>query len=183
VSTSPDTDAKPLWQLGLDHLLEANGDGTHALDRERVVSMARGMRMVGENPPYRAVSAYIGKLWDVWPYAASMTRDGWRSAYRSRTSIGRAKRWHSPLYWPDYLIEKHGLVPRTEERLIGVATLALEALGGALNADATTYVSRRRQLDAAITSLEHLRYLRTGTDESIGRRDLNPRHPQRPRRW
>src|SRR5215208_5216121 len=70
-----------LWRLGLDWLREANGGGVHPLDRDRARQLARGMRMVGEHPQYREVSRYIGHPWEPWPYAASMTRDCWRSAY------------------------------------------------------------------------------------------------------
>jgi hypothetical protein len=176
--------AKPLWKLGLDWLLEANGDGTHALDRDRARRLARGMRMVGERPPYEQVSSYIGQLWDGWPHGASMTRKCWRSVYRAKTSLGRSAHWDdTPLYDVDRLIEQHGLRPVTEVRLAAVAHDAIDALVAATQEDDTKgYLARRRELDAALTSIHHLRFLRHGSG-ALGFDDPAPQPPRRPRWW
>lgn len=176
--------AKPLWKLGLDWLVEANGSGTHPLDRKRARQLARGMRMVGEHPPYPEVSAYIAELWDGWPHAASMTRECWRSVYRAKTSLGRNTHWDdTPLYAPDWLIERHGLHPVTEVRLAAAIHDAVDALTEAARGDDTgAYLARRRGLDAALTAIHHLRFLRHGSS-ALGFEDLNPGPARRPRWW
>lgn len=140
--------------------------------------------MLGENPPFPEVSAYVGQLWAAWPHAASMTRDCWRSVYRAKTSLGRDTHWHhTPLYDPDRLIEFHELLPVTEVRLAAVAHDAVEALIGAAQGDDNpAYLRRRRELDAAVTAVHHLRYLRHGSG-ALGFEDPSPEPPRRPRWW
>lgn len=175
---------KPLWELGLDWLVEANGGGTHPLDRERARQLARGMRMVGESPKYEEVSAYIGELWAGWPHAASMTRECWRSVYRAKTSLGRNAHWHdTPLYDADRLIESHALDPVTEVRLAAVAHNAVDALfEAAQGGDTNAYLARRHELQAVLTAVHHLRFLRHGSG-ALGFEDPDPEPPRRPRWW
>ena len=155
----------PLWRLGLDWLLECNGEGTHYLDRERARKLARGLRMVGERPPLREVGRYADELWDVWPHAARMVRETWRGVDRAKTSVGRDTHWlRTPLFVPDFLIDKHGLSPGIEERLAAVARDAADALVRAAGeADAAAYLDRRRELAAAAIVAQHLRFLRHGS--------------------
>lgn len=176
--------SKALWQLGLDWLAECVGDSTHPNDRRRARELARGMRTVGERPEYRAVSAYISELWRVWPHSASMVRSCWRSVYRAKTSLGRGRGWYqTSLYVPDMLIEQHGLRPLTEERLAALAHEALDAfLVAAQDHSTAGYIDRRRELDAALTAIEQLRYLRHGTGV-FGVPDYNPEPARRPKWW
>jgi hypothetical protein len=176
--------AKPLWQHGLDWLVDTVDRSTHPLDRERARKLARGMRMVGEHPPYREVSAYVGKLWDGWPHTASMVRECWRSVYRAKTSLGRDRHWHTtPLFQPDRLIEQHELRPVTEVRLAAVLHGAVDALLLAAQGDDTdAYLTRTRDLDAALIAVRHLRFLRHGS-AALGFQDLNPEPARRPRWW
>jgi hypothetical protein len=175
---------KPLWQLGLDWLVDTVGGSTHWLDRERARQLARGMRMGGERPSYREVSAYIGELWPDWPHTASMVRESWRGVYCAKMSLGRDSHWdNTPLYGPDWLIEHHGLQPVTEVRLAAVAHDALDALLQAAQEDDTAaYVARQRALDASLTAVHHLRFLRHGSG-ALGFKDWNPERPRRPRWW
>jgi hypothetical protein len=175
---------KPLWQHGIDWLKEVNGGATHPLDRERALKLARGMRMVGEHPPYREVSAYVGQLWDRNPNAASMVRTTWRSVYRARTSIGRGSRIHTtPLYQPDRLIDRQGLRPVTEVRLAQVAHEALQALlTAAEDGDRPGYAVRERELNAALTAVRHLRFLRYGRP-TLGYDERDDDPARRPRWW
>jgi hypothetical protein len=142
------------------------------------------MRMLGEHPAYREVSAYIGQLWDGWPHAASMTRTSWRSIYRAKTSLGRNNHWNdTPLYDPDRLIECHGLEPVSEVRLASVGRDAVDALVEAAHGDDTgLYLARKRELDAALVAVHHLRFLRQGSG-ALGFQDPNPEPPRRPRWW
>jgi hypothetical protein len=176
--------SKALWQFGLDWLVDAIGGSTHWKDRERATRLARGMRMVGEHPEYRVVSAYISQLWRGWPQSASMVRECWRSVYRAKTSLGRKQGWYqTSLYVPDMLIEQHGLRPLTEERLAAVAHEALDAfLAAAQDHDTAGYVERRKELDAALTAISQLRYLRHGSDV-FGFPDYNPEPARRPKWW
>jgi hypothetical protein len=178
----PDPTEKPLWQLGLDWLFETIGGSTHPLDRARARRLARGMRMLGEHPPFRAVSAYVGELWRSWPQTASMVRTCWRSVYRARTSLGRDLNWeNTPLYEPDLLIERHGIDRVTEVRLGAVAQRALDAfLEAAAEADADAYIARRHELDAALTAVHHLRFLRHGS-QALGLKVIPAEPPRRPR--
>lgn len=170
-----DLQPKPLWQLGLDWLRDANGHGTHPLDRDRARKLVRGMRMLGEDPRYADVSAYVAERWSGWPHAASMTRKSWRSVYRTTTRLGREPRWDTPLYQPDRLIERHDLQPVTEERLAAVMHAAVDAVVESTALDGVApYRSRRRELDATLAALEHLHFLRQGECGEP---------PRRPRWW
>jgi hypothetical protein len=175
--------AKPLWQYGLDRLAKDIGGSTHQLDRNRARKLARGLRMLGERPPYREeVSPYIGRLWEDWPWTASMVREIWRSVERAKTSLGRDRHWNgTPLYVPDMLIEEHGLRPRTERRLAAVARDAVDALiEASQEADTDVYLERKRQLAEALVAVHHLRFLRQGSG-ALGFQDLNPQPAPRPR--
>jgi hypothetical protein len=170
---------KPLWQVGLDWLWEANGEGTHPYDERRAFLLARGLRMLGENPAAKEVNAYIKGLWRE-PFAAAMTREAWRSVYRARSSIGRSRRSDAPLFQPDRLIREQGLRPSTEERLAAVAKRALDELIGAAaeEPDRAAFLDRERQLKEALIAISHLRYLRFDRAE-IERIGFKPR-PQQP---
>ena len=174
----------PLWKHGIHWLKDVNGGATHPRDRERALKLARGMRMVGEHPPYREVSAYVGQVWNGNPHAASMVRTAWRSAYRAKTSIGRGSRiYATPLYQVDRLIESHGLRPVTEVRLANVAHDALQGCLEAAEVDASAvYAARRRDLDTALTAVQHLRFLRHGW-AALGYEDDDDEPARRPRWW
>jgi hypothetical protein len=140
------------------------------------------MRMLGEEPATKEVSAYIGELWSGNPYAASMTRECWRSVYRAKTSIGQTRRHEKPLYQPDRLIGLHDLSPSTEERLAAVAHRALAAFLQAASGPTTpAYVERKRELDAALEVVQHLRFLRFGPTEIGIRGFLDADPPRRPK--
>jgi len=173
---------KPLWQLGLDWLLEYNGGGTHDLDRERVRKLARGLRMVGERPALGEVGRYAAELWDVWPHAARMVRDTWRSVDRAKTSVGRDTHWvGTPLYVVDFLIEQHGVSPSLEERLAAVARDASQALvTAAAGVETAAYLDRRRELAATVIIAQHLRFLRHGSGGLGFANELNPLPAPRP---
>lgn len=131
--------------------------------------------MVGEDPRYADVSAYIAQTWAGWPHAASMIRKCWRSVYGTTTRLGREPRWDTPLYQPDRLIERHRLQPVTEERLAAVMHAAVDAMVETTAPDGVAlYRSRCRELDATLAALEHLRFLRHG---EFGE------PPRRPRWW
>ena len=140
--------------------------------------------MVGESPSYSDVSAYIGELWRGCPRAASIVRGYWRSVYRAQTSLGRDSHWHcTPLYQPDRLIERFGLHPLTEQRLAAVTHSAVDALlQAAEENDTTSYVRRKRELDAALTAVQHLRFLRHGSS-GLAFEDPDAEAPRRPRWW
>lgn len=165
-----------MWQLGLDWLLECNGEGTHYLDRERARKLARGMRLVGEQPSLHEVGRYVGKLWNGWPYAARMVRETWRSVDSAKTSLGRDTHWlGTPLSVPVFLIDKHGLSPSLEDRLAAVARDAADALITAAREDDTAaYLDRKRELTATTTVAQHLRFLRHGSGSLGFRNELNP---------
>ncbi len=171
-----------LWRVGLLWLREANEDGTHPLDRKRAINLARGMRMLGENPSRADVNAQIRRFWSGHPPAATMTRECWRAVYRARTSIGRTRRHEAPLYQPDRLIETYGLKPSTEERLETVALEAIRNLHKAAAEPAVApYLQQKRDLEDALTAIDHLRYLRLGP-QSLGIRGLESETPRRPKK-
>lgn len=187
LSRSSDTaSSASLWRIGLEWLRGANGTGTHPCDRRRAVLLARGMRMVGEEPPMAIVSAAIRELWsagDTWSVgkpAARMTTECWRSVYRARSSIGRSSMWDAPLYQPDRLIAEHGLTPSTDERVAAVARRAVEnlceAAGGPFSDD---YVSAQERLADSLAGVRHLRYLRFGP-QSLGIKAFDSEPPRRP---
>jgi hypothetical protein len=81
------------------------------------------------------------------------------------------------------LIEQHRLRPLTEDRLAAVAHEALSAfLSAAQKHETAAYVERRRHLDAALTAINQVRYVRHGSD-AFGFRDYNPEPARRPRCW
>lgn len=103
-----------------------------------------------------------------------------RGMHRAKTSIGRSRRHEAPLYQPDRLIELHDLRPRTEERLGALAQRALErVLASAREADTAAYVDRKRELEVALSAIQHLRYLRFGPAE-LGIKGFDPEVPRRP---
>ena len=119
--------------------------------------------MLGERPAYRElVSPYIGLLWDEWPGAASMVRSSWRAAFRAKTNRRRGHdSRRNPVHVPDMLIRDRGLQPTTEARLTAVAHDAVDALvRAAVSADRPTYQKRKREFDATLSAIEHLRLLR-----------------------
>lgn len=175
-----DGDDNALWRIGLAWLREVNTDGTHPLDKKRARNLARGMRMLGERPDASEVNAEIGRLWGRHRPAAKMTVESWRSVYRVKTSIGRTYREDAPLYHPDRLIEVHRLTPSTEERLERVLIGAVRKMCEAASQEGTDhYLQAKRELDDAITAIEHLRYLRFGP-QSLGIRGFGPETPRRP---
>lgn len=170
-----------LWRVGLVWLREANEDGTHPLDRKRATNLARGMRMLGENPSSADVNAQIRRLWSSHRPAAAMTRECWRAVYRVRTSIGRTHRHEAPLYQPDRLIETYQLKPSTEERLETVALEVIRNLSKAAAEPAVaTYLQQKHDLEDALKAIDHLRYLRLGP-QSLGIRGLESETPRRPK--
>jgi hypothetical protein len=179
-SSSASVHGEELWRVGLVWLREANQDGTHPLDRKRAINLARGMRMIGENPDSVEVNAQIRRLWSGHPPAAAMTRECWRAVYRVRTSIGRTHLHEAPLYQPDRLIENYQLEPSTEERLEAVALEAVRNLSRAAAESAVPpYLQQKRDLEDALTAIHHLRYLRLGP-QSLGVRGLESETPRRP---
>lgn len=104
-----------------------------------------------------------------------MTRSCWRSVDRAKTSLGRNSHWDdTPLYDVDRLIEQHELRPVTEVRLAAVAHEAVDALIEAAHGDDTqAYLARRRELDAALIAVHHLRFLRHGSG-ALGFDDPSP---------
>jgi hypothetical protein len=73
--------------------------------------------------------------------------------------------------------------PLTEDRLAAVAHDALAAfISAAQDHDVSGYVGRREELDAALTAINRLRYLRHGSDV-FGSPDYNPEPARRPRWW
>jgi hypothetical protein len=175
-----------LWLLGLQWLREANGTATHPCDRKRVILLARGMRMLGEEPPMTNVTEAIRDLWSVggrWSDgrpAARMTKECWRNVYRAKSSLGRSRMWDAPLYQPDCLIEKHGLEPSTEERIAAVAGRAVQDLcDAAWLPSSDGYVDAQRRVADALATVRHLRYLRLGP-QSLGIRGFESEPPRRP---
>lgn len=112
-----------------------------------------------------------------------MVRTTWRSAYRAKTSLGRRPRAHAtPLYQIDRLIDQHDIRPVTEERLAKVARDALERLlKAAEDNDRVGYPAGERNLKAALTAVQHLRYLRYG--RSVSNHDAGDEEPARRPRW
>jgi hypothetical protein len=118
--------------------------------------------MLGEWPHHKDVRAYIDRLWDGWPWAATMVWNCWRLAYNAKTTRYRhAARHGRPLYQPDRLIREHGLLPTAEVRLTAMAQQAVEALGrAAVNADGATYRERKRELIQTLAAFDELRSIR-----------------------
>jgi len=174
--------AKPLWQHGIDRLWEAyEADQIVCLDRKQGQRLARAMRIIGERPPYREVSRYIGEHWSRWPDVANWVREGWRSVDRAKTAFGRETHWfNTPLQLADVLVEEHEPQRRTEARLATVAHDAVDALvEAAQKPDTAGYQERKRQLADALLALHHLRYLRQGSG-ALGFENLNPGAAPRP---
>jgi hypothetical protein len=162
---------KPLWQRGLDWLWSTDRGDLHWTARKRAISVARGMRKMGEKPDPADMRRYVRRRWADDPLAARMMIETWRGVYRAKTSRGRSD-WHDrALYVPDYIVQDRGLRPTTETRLRRVLLEAVDALVRAADeGDPRAYALRKRDIEAALASV----------DELLSLRPTRPRDPNMP---